>query len=702
MQKLYSPAESPEITSPEGGPNADALIIFTGPSSRGWHRLQVAAECLQKYAWNYEGPGGKIDISKRPPLITGSLIHLVLAQHYSRMKQEQLGLNPEEYMDPVEAVRFLADAQGNSAYVDDVLETYEVYRKQFYSDIRNMQIEAVETLFEGFITSDKKPDKKYLLTGRIDLLYRDMGGQLWCCDHKCVPSNSTVLTPTGPITVGELVAQGLDWTCCAWDSEVNSTVWAKAYAPKDAGIQDVHTIQLSDGTQEKYGYKHPILTEQGWKKACAIEEGDWVAVSPPAECAEKELPDALLTILGIALSDGSRVKKKNESYVITAQEEETRSFICAALDALGDSWALHKNGGKVVGVRLHAGGQARKALDQFSISGSLSIEKVMPSILLSLSQRQAGLLLGALWEGDGSAYLGTAAKNGNRPLRLVFSSRSDLLAYGVRHLLLQLGIISNVTESRVVGAPYYQTIIVGYASKLRFLQAALAGLIRCPTQVKGGGKTRKGRSREGFLTLLDAHQKNGKEGEKIVYPSAEYIGRGRTKNPRWENGIRWVKVTSNVLTGQERCYDIEVPKFHTFLMGSCVVTHNTTSRLTNKHREYFGVSGQMLAYEYLVRQRYPELAGFKINLIQHASAGVPKFERVTVAARPLLEKQFADRVIDIEEAIERVQAEGRALEEWPKAMSEMTCFTRYGACDFVDKCRFGAKGGKSGSWSWED
>lgn len=312
MQKLYSPAESPEITSPEGGPNADALIIFTGPSSRGWHRLQVAAECLQKYAWNYEGPGGKIDISKRPPLITGSLIHLVLAQHYSRMKQEQLGLNPEEYMDPVEAVRFLADAQGNSAYVDDVLETYEVYRKQFYSDIRNMQIEAVETLFEGFITSDKKPDKKYLLTGRIDLLYRDMGGQLWCCDHK------------------------------------------------------------------------------------------------------------------------------------------------------------------------------------------------------------------------------------------------------------------------------------------------------------------------------------------------------------------------------------------------------TTSRLTNKHREYFGVSGQMLAYEYLVRQRYPELAGFKINLIQHASAGVPKFERVTVAARPLLEKQFADRVIDIEEAIERVQAEGRALEEWPKAMSEMTCFTRYGACDFVDKCRFGAKGGKSGSWSWED
>lgn len=300
--------EKAEVEAPAFLPVEDPLIIFTGPSPRGWHRLQTASECLQKYAWSYEREGGKEDISKRPALMLGSLVHLVLAQHYMRMKYEQEGRNPEEYMHPLEALKFMAEVTGAKAHEDAVRTTYEAYVKTYRGDIRSVFVEAVEVLFTGTLQSSRWPDKVYPLTGRIDLLFRDLGGQLWCADHK------------------------------------------------------------------------------------------------------------------------------------------------------------------------------------------------------------------------------------------------------------------------------------------------------------------------------------------------------------------------------------------------------TSGRLTSKHKEYFGVSGQMLAYEHLVRQKHPDLAGFKINLIQHTD---PKFDRLTLPARPLLEKQFVERAVDIERSIERMLAEGRRVDEWPKAMSELTCFTRYGACDHIDKCRFGENAGKAGSWTWE-
>ena len=114
------------------------------------------------------------------------------------------------------------------------------------------------------------------------------------------------------------------------------------------------------------------------------------------------------------------------------------------------------------------------------------------------------------------------------------------------------------------------------------------------------------------------------------------------------------------------------------------------------------MSGQLLGYEHITRARYPNLEGFRINLIQHAGSAEPKFERLVLPRRPLLEEQFVRRAIDIERSIARVQAEGRSVEEWPKAMSELTCFHRYGACEYVDKCRFGLQGKKGGGWSWVD
>ena len=67
---------------------------------------------------------------------------------------------------------------------------------------------------------------------------------------------------------------------------------------------------------------------------------------------------------------------------------------------------------------------------------------------------------------------------------------------------------------------------------------------------------------------------------------------------------------------------------------------------------------------------------------------------------PHLESKFEQSVVDIEESIERMKASGRAQDDWPKVMSELVCYHRYGACDFIDKCRWGQEAKKGGAWSF--
>ena len=300
----------------------DPSVLFTGPSARGWHRLQTAATCLQLYAWTYEN-GPREDISKKPPLAIGTLFHLALAQHYSRMKQEQEGKNPNEFMDPVESVRLVAQVQGIETHVANVAETYEAYKRRYWQDLHERRIFAVEVLFDGRLEPSSPLEQLALLamerhdpdwnrlTGRVDLMFQDLGGQLWSEDHK------------------------------------------------------------------------------------------------------------------------------------------------------------------------------------------------------------------------------------------------------------------------------------------------------------------------------------------------------------------------------------------------------TTGRLQKGHKEYFSISGQMLGYEHICRQRHPELVGFKINLIQHAQRGEPKFDRLVLPRRDALAAQFVDRAIDIEQSIARIKAENRPVDQWPKAMSELVCYHRYGPCDHIAKCRMGPNAKKAGGWSWE-
>lgn len=161
-------------------------IIYTGPSRRGFHRLQLAAECLQRYAWSHRIPkdptpapeGIKSSEPKSPALARGSLMHLALAQHYARIKAKQEGTPVDAWCEPEEAVRLIAKLEKCEEHVDDILKTYEAYQDRFWGDEQEFRVIGVEMLQETMIAD------KYLFTGRFDLIIEDMVGRIWVIDHK--------------------------------------------------------------------------------------------------------------------------------------------------------------------------------------------------------------------------------------------------------------------------------------------------------------------------------------------------------------------------------------------------------------------------------------------------------------------------------------------------------------------------------------
>lgn len=119
-----------------------------------------------------------------------------------------------------------------------------------------------------------------------------------------------------------------------------------------------------------------------------------------------------------------------------------------------------------------------------------------------------------------------------------------------------------------------------------------------------------------------------------------------------------------------------------------VVDHKTTSRLTKSHEQFYAMSGQLLGYEYMARKIFGDrLRGVMLNLVQLGTKN--KCERLVIPPRPFLSSQFEQTVIDAERRIAQLDKSGRDALEYPKAMNELTCFTRYGACAFMDTCKYG-------------
>ena len=158
-------------------------LLQTGPSPRGWHRLQLMIECPQKWAYRY-----KMDLDQRTdsaPLIKGSMMHLALAHHYMRIQARQQGTDPDEWMTPWDALEAICEKEGEAwaVHLDNIGRCYEAYCLQWIDE--QLEIIAVEKMAYAKIGD-------HMFTGRFDLIYRDKRGKVWICDHK----TTTRIQPT--------------------------------------------------------------------------------------------------------------------------------------------------------------------------------------------------------------------------------------------------------------------------------------------------------------------------------------------------------------------------------------------------------------------------------------------------------------------------------------------------------------------------
>ena len=156
-------------------------LLDTGPSPRGWHRLQTVLMCPQQYAFNYEygegGLEGKAHKSESPALIRGSMMHLALAHHYIRVKCEQQGKNPNEWFPPKDALEMKAVKMGDAweQELDRIKACYDHYITHYsFEKLKILEVERLAYTKIG----------EFLFTGRFDLVYEDSSGGVWVCDHK--------------------------------------------------------------------------------------------------------------------------------------------------------------------------------------------------------------------------------------------------------------------------------------------------------------------------------------------------------------------------------------------------------------------------------------------------------------------------------------------------------------------------------------
>jgi hypothetical protein len=159
-------------------------LIDSGPSERGFHRLETFLRCPTQYWWKYvhsKRPGA-VPEAPADPLVRGSIFHVGLAHHYARMALAQRGdaeTFARDFYTPEEAMAVVAERYGDQGkrLLAVVAKPFDLYTARYsHERVTIVGIEKpLEMTFEGF---------RY--TARADLIVKDSKGKIWIWDHKLV------------------------------------------------------------------------------------------------------------------------------------------------------------------------------------------------------------------------------------------------------------------------------------------------------------------------------------------------------------------------------------------------------------------------------------------------------------------------------------------------------------------------------------
>ena len=173
-------------------------LIDTGPSPRGFHRLEAFLTCPMRYYWDRQlrqaaeatpevGEGPKAD-----PLVRGTLGHVLMAHHYVHQFMRSAGIDPttagDRYYTPTEAAEIVAARYGEQGerLLPAALRGFEAHNRA--NAVERFEVIGIEKLLETWFSSPGAPDPRgWWYTARADLIVRMLDtGKVWIIDHKYV------------------------------------------------------------------------------------------------------------------------------------------------------------------------------------------------------------------------------------------------------------------------------------------------------------------------------------------------------------------------------------------------------------------------------------------------------------------------------------------------------------------------------------
>lgn len=213
------------------------ILLNTGPSTRGWHRIQDIMHCPRKYAFRCRlGLGDDPMEDADGPLPRGSLVHVGLAHHYAQLRAVQRGEDPARYWDPCDAIDKAA-AVSFAAYenLDLIKDIVRCYQAAYAGD--RSRVLMVEEQVQVTVRN------KWLFTQRYDRVMQDSGGRVWIIDAK-TSSAVTAKTTLGYQMSGQLLSAQV----------IGRILWGEQFA-------GVRLDYIGVRPQEKLPFRYPFTRE---------------------------------------------------------------------------------------------------------------------------------------------------------------------------------------------------------------------------------------------------------------------------------------------------------------------------------------------------------------------------------------------------------------------------------------------------------
>jgi hypothetical protein len=171
---------------------ASPILLDTGPSKKGAHRLQAILTCPALYGFTKRFDPARglrshpAADENRGPLVRGSIGHVALAHHYARRGCEQNGLPLDTYFPPHEAIDLVANKFGplGDKFRSLIHRAYDGYAAFYAMEPR--RVHAVEYVREVQVPDPNHPGVFNEFTQRWDLVEKDDSGRYWITDHKFV------------------------------------------------------------------------------------------------------------------------------------------------------------------------------------------------------------------------------------------------------------------------------------------------------------------------------------------------------------------------------------------------------------------------------------------------------------------------------------------------------------------------------------